>query len=43
MVINIAMIPKRAFSDNSKNSDFEENEEEALFSCYTKFRVLTMC
>ena len=42
IVINISMIPTNAFSVNSKYSDFEETEEEALFSCYSKFKVLTM-
>ena len=41
MVINIAIIPTRAFSFNSKCSDFEKIEEEALFSWYSKFKVLT--
>lgn len=40
MVININTIPKNAFTVNSEHSEFADTEEEALFSCYSKFKVL---
>jgi hypothetical protein len=40
MIINLAKIPSTAFSVNSEYSDFAESEEEALFTCYSRFKVL---
>ena len=39
MMIRLNRPPNSAFSVNSEYSDFAKEEEEALFSCYSKFRV----
>jgi len=39
MVINLSKIPNSAFTVNAEHSEFAETEEEALFSCYSKFKV----
>ena len=41
MVINLSTIPKNAISVTEEFSDFAKEEEEALFSCYSKFKVLS--
>jgi hypothetical protein len=39
-VIHLSKIPSCAFSVNSEYSEYADTEEEALFSCYSRFRVL---
>lgn len=39
MVINLLYRPNNAFVVNEKYSIYSEQEEEVLFSCYSKFRV----
>jgi len=40
MVINLKYIPNNAFVVNAKYSIYSEEEEEVLFGCYSKFRVI---
>lgn len=39
-IINIKYRPSTAFQVNSKYSAYADTEEEVLFACYSKFRVI---